>query len=185
MKICIDPGHGGSDPGAVGPTDLQEDDVNLAVSDYLSKIMEDLGVSTKLTRTTNTSISLDDRCSVANTWQANYFVSIHCNSNGSSAVGIETLYKTSNGKELAVPIQSALIESTGDTDRGLKQRNDLYVLNGTNMPAILVEIGFISHPQTEAKLRTGDYQKQIASAIAAGLAEFLNIAPSKQSPPMT
>jgi N-acetylmuramoyl-L-alanine amidase len=102
-------------------------------------------------------------------------VSIHCNSDGPDAVGIETLYKTGVGKGLAAPVQTAIVKATGDRDRGLKLRNDLYVLNGTYMPAILVEIGFISHPETELKLATEDYQYTIARAIVDGLFKYLGI----------
>jgi len=112
-----------------------------------------LGLSTKLTRSSDVFIELSDRCDIANDWEADYFVSVHLNCNGSTVAGIETLYKSSAGKELAGPVQKEMIAATGDTDRGLKYRDDLYVLDGTNMPAILVEVGFISNPTFESKFR--------------------------------
>jgi N-acetylmuramoyl-L-alanine amidase len=175
VKICIDPGHGGHDPGAVGPTGLTEASVALAISLKLSDNLNAIGVDTLMTRSTDVFIELGTRCKIANDWKADYFVSVHLNSNGSSAVGIETLYKTNNGKALASPIQESMIVATGDTDRGLKQRTDLYVLNGTNMPAALAEVGFISNPGFEAKFRTDDYRQLVADAIAAGLADFLHL----------
>jgi N-acetylmuramoyl-L-alanine amidase len=93
-------------------------------------------------------------------------------------VGIETLYKSETGKALATPVHSALISATGDRDRGLKHRSDLYVLNATNMPAIMVEAGFISHPETEEKLDTPEYKSLLAAAIVEGIASYLDLKPS-------
>jgi N-acetylmuramoyl-L-alanine amidase len=174
-KFAIDAGHGGSDPGAVGPGGLHEADVNLSVSNHLVAGLVRLDLSTLLTRKTDDYVSLGARCEIANDWGADFFVSIHCNSNGSSAVGVETLYKTAKGEALALPIQEAMVEATGDVDRGLKYRSDLYVLNATRMPATLAEIGFISHPDTEALLKTDNYRKLIADAIAVGITKHLNI----------
>jgi N-acetylmuramoyl-L-alanine amidase len=172
MKIMIDPGHGGKDPGALGPTGLAESVVVLSVSKMLARALEELEASTQLTRHTEYFVDLGERCDLANEWSADYFVSIHCNSNGSTAVGIETLYKSEQGKVLATPVHKSLVDATLDRDRGLKHRTDLYVLNGTHMPAILCEIGFISHPATETKLAMPEYQDLVASAIAIGLAGY-------------
>ena len=133
------------------------------------------GVATRLTRSTDVFVELGDRCAVANGWHADWFVSIHLNSDGPSAVGIETLYTSEEGKALAVSVQAALIKATGDTDRGVKERDDLYVLNATNMPAIMVEGGFISHPATEEKLDTPEYQIRLAAAITEGIALHLKL----------
>jgi N-acetylmuramoyl-L-alanine amidase len=173
MKIVIDPGHGGYDSGAVGPAGLTEASVALAIGLKLSEALGAIDINTLMTRTTDVFVELGERCEIANNWAADYFVSVHLNSDGPSAIGIETLYKTNNGKALASPIQRWMIAATGDTDRGLKLRNDLYILNGTNMPAILTETGFISHPATEAKFQTEEYRQLLAEAIAAGIRDFL------------
>jgi N-acetylmuramoyl-L-alanine amidase len=174
MKIVIDAGHGGTDPGAVGSHGLTESATNLIICTELSQLLqEEYGWSTLLTRTSEVFISLGSRCEIANDWGANYFVSVHCNSNGPSAHGIETLYKTDKGRALAEPVQKSLIDVTREHDRGLKHRTDLHVLNGTRMPAILVEVGFISHPATEQKLMTLDYLTLLSDAIALGLKEFI------------
>ena len=175
MKICIDAGHGGTDPGAVGTNGLSEASVNLDISNYLASILEGWGLAVKETRSSDVFVELSRRCSIANGWNADYFVSIHCNSNGSSAVGIETLYKTQKGKELATPIQAAMISASGDRDMGLVHRDDLYVLNGTAMPACLAEVGFISNPETETKFLDPAYWQTLTRAIATGIAEFLNL----------
>src|SRR5215510_15099352 len=100
MKICLDPGHGGSDPGAVGPSGLSEASVVLAISQYVATELENLGLEVRLTRDTDVFIALGHRCAIANDWHADYFVSIHLNSDGPNAKGIETLYKTTNGQAL-------------------------------------------------------------------------------------
>jgi N-acetylmuramoyl-L-alanine amidase len=156
----------------------------LTISEELATLLLDYGVAIRLTRSTDVFISLGERCGIANSWQADYFVSIHLNSNGATAVGIETLYTSEAGKALAAPIQTALLAATGDVDRGLKERDDLYVLNATNMPSVLVEAGFISHPPTEEKLRTPEYLTLLARAIAEGITEYLDLAPlTPPSPP--
>jgi len=182
LKIAIDPGHGGQDPGAVGPTGVVEAQIVLAVSLELDSLLKDFGLETVLTRSKDVFIELGERCKIANNAHADYFVSVHANSNGPSAVGIETLYKSA-GKLLAEKVQRRLIIATEDVDRGLKQRSDLYVLNGTAMPAILPEIGFISHPATERELYDSAYQGLIAEAIRDGIVEFLGVPPPSPAPP--
>lgn len=177
-KICLDAGHGGKDPGAVGPSGLKEAPVALAIVEYVSESLKSIGLSVLLTRTSDVFVELIQRCALANNWGADYFVSVHLNSDGPSAVGIETLYKTENGKKLATPIQEEMLKQTGDTDRGLKLRENLAVLNGTRMPAVLAEVGFISHPATEAKFRTDDYRKLLATSITYGIAKFLDVTPA-------
>src|SRR5215510_11146761 len=125
IKICIDPGHGGKDPGAIGPNGLPEAPTVLELSQELAETVHGYGWHTLLTRRDDVFVELGERCELANEWGAVYFVSVHCNSDGPSAVGIETLYKSEKGKALATPVQQALIEDTGDVDRGLKHRSDL------------------------------------------------------------
>lgn len=177
MKIVIDPGHGGNDTGAPGPTGLNESDVVLSISEFVVAGLGKLGLETKRTRAQDVFIDLGTRCEIANNWHADYFLSIHCNSDGPSATGVETLYTSSAGEAWALPIQTMVVEATGDTDRGLKYRSDLYVLNGTNMPAALAEVGFISHAETEKLFKGDQYRKLISDAICAGIAKFLHLAP--------
>jgi len=182
MKICIDPGHGGNDTGAPGPSGLNESEVVLDLSLLVEEILKHAGMSVRLTRTTDCYPELSERCDIANEWEADYFVSIHCNCNGPSTTGIETLYSSENGKKLATPIQAEMLAATGDTDRGLKHRTDLYVLNGTSMPAALAEVGFISNPNIEAKMRQDDWKHSMASAIANGICKHVGM-PTEELPP--
>ncbi|MBD2630017.1 N-acetylmuramoyl-L-alanine amidase [Aphanizomenon flos-aquae NRERC-008] len=174
MKVCIDPGHGGTDPGAIGkdPFVLNEKDVNLSISLLLKKELEAKGHTVLLTRDTDISVSLGTRASFANQKNVDIFISIHCNSSTSnSAEGIETwIFTDSNaGKKLAEPVQQSLI-STFSThkNRGIKEAN-FQVLRETEMPAILVECEFISNPTQLQFLSDNNNQKKIAQAIALGI----------------
>lgn len=176
-KVLLDPGHGGRDPGAVGPTGLRESDTNLAICLALGRILSQAGLVISYTRTGDTFPSINDRINQANNSGVAYFISVHCNSDGPTAVGIETLVFASGttAHRLGTAVNRHMINATGDRDRGVKIRTDLGVLRSTRMPAILPEVGFISHPATEAKLRTDSYRQLLAGAIAAGTAEFLGI----------
>jgi N-acetylmuramoyl-L-alanine amidase len=182
MKLCLDPGHGGHDSGADGPTGLSEAKVVLSICQYAQPALESFGIEVRLTRKSDVYIELGARCGIANDWNADYFLSVHLNSDGPSAVGVETLYASERGRALALLIQATVLSATGDTDRGLKHRSDLYVLNGTTMPAALAELGFISNPAFEAKFRTAEYQQLLAWALVTGLAKFLGMVPKDVSP---
>ena len=124
-----------------------------------------------MTRSTDVYVALSERYNIANRNNADIFVSIHLNSaSSSSAKGIETLYK--NTKALASDIQTEMISATRATNRGLKYRSDLAVLNGTKMPASLVETGFISNPTESSSLATTSYQDKLAVSIAKGIAKY-------------
>lgn len=177
MRIVIDPGHGGSDPGAVGPNGLKEAHVNLAVALKVADKLRKAGVEVKLTRTSDVFIDLQPRCDIANSFDASYFVSIHCNSaTNRSAKGTETYcYKFGGkGEILAKAIQAELIAATGRANRGVKMAN-YYVLRRTNMPAVLTELAFISNPEEERLLGNPDFQEKCATAIAKGVGKVIGI----------
>lgn len=185
-KILIDPGHGGRDSGAVGPSRLKESDVNLEVALRLGKLLGLNKFAVSYTRTTDVFPSLTARWQQANRESVDYVVSIHCNSDGPTAHGVETLHHPNSvtGRRLADHIQKQLVARTGDRDRGLKPRTNLALLNGPRMPAVLPEIGFISHAQTEARLRSGGaYLDTIADALGRGIAGFLSLSWQTESPP--
>ena len=177
MRIVIDPGHGGSDPGAVGPNGLKEAHVNLAVALKVAEKLRKAGVEVKLTRTSDVFVDLQPRCDIANSFGADYFVSIHCNSAGTpEAKGTETYcYKFGGqGEVLAKAIQAELIATTGRANRGVKTAN-YYVLRRTDMPAVLTELAFISNPEEEHLLGSDDFQEKCASAIARGIGKVIGI----------
>lgn len=178
MKVCIDPGHGGSQPGAVGYSGTLEKDITLSVSLKLRDILKTKGLTVIMTRETDKDVrtkpsqnELQARCDVANKVNADYFVSIHCNAaEDKKAHGTETWYsdKDAKSKVLANSIQSELVKQIGRANRGVKVGN-YYVTNSTKMPAVLVELAFISNPEEEKLLIDPAFQWKCALGIANGI----------------
>lgn len=189
MKICIDPGHGGSQPGAVGYTGTLEKDITLAVSLKLRDILKAQGCEVIMTRETDRDVStrvnqneLEARCDVANDAKADYFISIHCNAAESkTAHGTETWYsdKDNKSKVLANCIQTELVKEIKRADRGVK-RGNYYVTNMTKMPAVLVELAFISNPEEEKLLKDSTFQYKCALGIANGILKMVGRDPIKE-----
>ena len=190
MRVCIDPGHGGSDPGAVDGIDREQDDEiyedNLYTEEsdivvQISKLLKDKlrkSITVIMTRGEDVFIPLWKRADLANNAAVDIFVSIHANAaSNSGAHGIETLHYpgSKKGKELAGVIQNKLINKTNATNRGLKPRDDLWVLKKTDMPAVLVETGFITNPKEEHLLNSPSYQYLLAECIAEGIFEYGDI----------
>ena len=179
--IVLDPGHGGSDPGAIGPTGLQEKQVTLPIAEYLKSILEAKGAKVILTRTTDVDVygphasgvdELQARVNVANGNRADAFISIHINSFSNPNVGgIATYYfdGSDQSKKLASAVQGQIAEHSGfNGDRGIQPGN-LYVLRHSLMPSILVELGFISNPKEEGHLKESSTRQQFANELAKGL----------------
>lgn len=177
MKVFLNPGHapdGNPDPGAVNEiTGLRECDVALAVGKAAASYLNAAGVETELLQ----SDSLYEICRTANDSDADIFVSIHCNAaEAISANGTETWACAGSyrGSILADRIQKQIVESLGTTDRGVKIAtpgvNGLYVLSNTAMPAVLVELAFISNESDEQLL--ADNQDDFARAIARGITDY-------------
>ena len=183
MKVCIDPGHGGYDPGAVGPTGLREKDVALQIALQVGQRIQAAGIQVAYTRTSdavswpaNINQDLAVRSQIANQTGADLFISVHLNSGSSTAHGTETYYLQfgGQGEQAARLVQSNLTSVLGLTDRGVKTAN-YYVLRNTTMPAVLVETAFISNPQEEALLRTAAFQEAAAQAIASGICKYFGV----------
>lgn len=178
-KFCIDPGHGGSDCGAVGPSGLRECDVALNIAKILKQKLEEADHEVIMTRTTDVDVAypgasaseeLEARCDIANHARVDCFISIHCNAaENVDAHGAEVYYHmfSRTGRAIAKAVQNNLID-LGLQDRGIKT-NSLYVINYTSMPAVLVETAFISNTGEEALLNTMHFQTKLAGAIADGL----------------
>lgn len=176
MLICIDAGHGGSDPGAVNGSYLEKT-AALDIAKKLGNALVQIGVKVIYTRDSDKTVELEQRTSYANTKGADYFISIHLNSaTAKSANGIETFAYSTIGQsyKLAQAVQKELIAATKATDRGVKTAN-YHVLRETNMPAILIETGFISNDVEAQKLFTASYQNTIAEAAARAIASFLGL----------
>jgi N-acetylmuramoyl-L-alanine amidase len=170
--FCLDPGHGGRTPGAVGfDTGIIEKDINLNVSLKVKDLLISAGKTVLMTRTDDRYISLQDRCRIPNRNFARFFASIHCNSfKDRAAHGITTYCwkKGETGYQAAIVIQDELIEETKLHDRGIKY-NYLYVVANTRMPAILIELPFLSNPDEERMLCSEDFRNKCALAIYRGL----------------
>jgi len=171
--VCVDPGHGGKDPGAVAFDGLQEKDIVLDISRKLVDKLRSFELDVVLTRETDVYVPLLERAYNANEIGADLFVSIHTNSVTSrQAHGTETLVYslTSSSVPVAEDILSNLTE-LGLRNRGIKPRPDLTVLKRTDMPAILVETAFISCDNgiDYQILRSLYGLDQIADAITRGV----------------
>ncbi|WP_037352251.1 N-acetylmuramoyl-L-alanine amidase [Selenomonas sp. FC4001] len=182
--IVIDPGHGGSDTGAIGPTGVKEKDVCLAVSKKVESLLASSGARVIMTRSRDVDVyapnatdkqELQARCNVGNRDpRAALFVSIHCNAfSNPAANGMETYYcaGSQKGYEAANFINEELAKAGGLFNRGVKTAN-YYVLRHTSMPATLLELGFVTNYREEKLLRSDAYQTKLANAIVRGIARY-------------
>ncbi|MEB3233082.1 MAG: N-acetylmuramoyl-L-alanine amidase [Leptolyngbyaceae bacterium] len=175
VVLVIDPGHGGRDPGAVGIGDLYEKHVVLPVSLEVAALLEQQGVQVVMTRNTDRTLDLQPRVDIAENANADLFVSIHANAISMSRPdvnGIETYYYSAQGLPLAQYIHNSLIQATGRRDRGVRQAG-FYVIRRTSMPAVLLEIGFVTGADDAPLLATDSYRSLTAQAIARGILQYL------------
>ena len=175
IKVCIDAGHGGKDAGAVNGSRYEKTDT-LKIAKRLGKVLKANGIDVCYTRTKDIYDSPSDKAKKGNASKADYFISIHRNAATSSiANGTEVLIcNTKNKKyEIAKAICKQFNERNGFTDRGVKMRNDVAVLNQTNMPAILVEVGFISCKQ-DNELLDANFAS-VVNSIARGFMQTIGL----------
>lgn len=183
--VVIDAGHGGSDGGAGNTLDgnyIKEKDINLSVATKVASILRENGIHVEMTRTGDTYPTLDERAEFANWLNASIFVSVHSNSveNAPNANGIEVFYATENNgdsyglrsQELANSILNRLIANTGAKSRGVKTASHA-VTRKSNMPASLVEIGFMTNETELRNLVDENYQYRLAVGIAEGIMNCL------------
>lgn len=174
MKICIDAGHGGKDPGAVSEG-TQEKDINLQIAKKLYEILEKNNYQLLMTRLEDNYISLEERTNMANDFDADIFISIHNNAVFNPDVqGTETLYYpgSEKGERLAKLVQDELVKKLQRPDRGIKPRGKLAVLKYTVMPAILVECAFLTNPTERKLLQDSEFQELIAEATTEGIGHY-------------
>ena len=179
--IAVDPGHGGDDPGAVGPSGYTEAECALDIGLRLRDLLEAGGAEVVMTRTTDVTVSLSERVNIANNAGADIFVSIHNNAFDGTAQGIETFYyeglpPDSDAAELSHNLQDELIDEIDSPDRGVKTAN-FYVLRETWMPASLTENMFIDNPEEEAKLMDPSVRQRIADAHYRAICEYFDVDP--------
>ncbi|AFH65045.1 N-acetylmuramoyl-L-alanine amidase [Paenibacillus caseinilyticus] len=190
-KVVLDPGHGGSDPGAVGVNGLYEKTVNFDITTRVRELLVKQGYEVVLSRETDSYMSLQDRVTFKDSQSADLFVSIHANSYGSPDVrGAMVLYYdnaypqesypaseamkvlTPQSRQLAQEVLDAFVAESGMQNRGLVPSAVYVVRNGT-MPSILVETGFLSNAADAALLARDSVRQAMARGIASGIAAYL------------
>jgi len=182
--IVLDPGHGGSDTGAVGPDGIMEKDVTLAVAMKVESLLSAAGAHVVMTREADCDVygpgatdrqELQARVDVgANTPGADVFLSIHANAfTNQQAHGTAAYYyaKTDADGILAQSLQNRMVQYGGLYDRGVSEAN-FYVMKHSAMPASLVEMAFISNPNEQNLLASDDFQDKIAKGICLGLNDY-------------
>jgi len=183
-RLCIDPGHGGKDPGAVNKElDIQEKKINLAVALLMRGYIftGDYLIDAYMTRHKDEFISLRDRCGKASSWKAHAFMSIHTNARpmrGKPGIEIEVYHypNSKKGKDFANITLGMLLGDVGKIfkviNRGVKE-GTYYVLKHTKMPAILVELGFLSDNEEAMFLSGIDNQEVMAKSLCEVAELFL------------
>lgn len=189
--VMLDPGHGGYDPGAITSQGVYEKSINLQIAQRVKEMLGPSGIAVFLTReedidyapdgvkgkNTKKQIDLNRRIDLANEAKADVFVSLHVNATATGQnSGAETFYhyKSESGKGLAVLIQQELIKIPG-MNRRIAKPGDFYVIKNTSMPAVIVEVGYLSSAKEQKKLQQSWYQEQLARAIAKGIANYFEL----------
>lgn len=179
--IVIDAGHGGADPGAIGPSGVQEDDLNLKVATFLQDALENQGAEVIMTRSDENAIAatkdadMEERRRIIEVSGSDIVISVHMNNftEDPSVSGPLVLYMTGSvqGEKLADRIIGS-IDNVISTDGKTRAEGDLFILKSGNQPCVLVECGYLSNASEEGSLQREEYQKKIADAICEGAAAF-------------
>ncbi len=173
--IALDPGHGGFDMGATS-NQVEEKKLTLHTAVLVRNHLSRMGYRVILTRSRDIFLPLEERTSIANRTKSHLLVSLHYNAFKSPhATGIEVYYygkgskwKCINSKRLAEAVLSRMLSHTGAASRGVKCGN-FHIVRESNMPAILIEGGFITHPSEREKLKSERYLNHLARGIAEGV----------------
>ncbi len=190
LTIALDPGHGGVDPGALGPQGVHEKDIVLAIALKLRELLESCGATVIMTREIDTDLSdanlghqysrrkrqdLSRRVALINASRAALLVSVHLNSMAARRwYGAQVFFtpESSESTRLAVILQESLRETLQNTNR-VAAAGDYYILEKTTCPAVIVEAGFISNPEEARLLQSEHYQARVALAIYRGVVRFM------------
>lgn len=173
-RVIIDAGHGGKDPGTIGIGGFREKDVVLPISLDVAEILRKQDIDVVMTRDTDNFISLEGRTDLANKVNADLFVSIHANAINLSRPdvnGLETYYYKS-GRRLAEVIHWSILNGVEIDNRSIR-RARFYVLRHSTMPAVLVEVGFLTGAIDASRLKDPNHRRQMAEAIARGIVLYI------------
>ncbi len=176
MKWYLDFGHGGKDPGALGSNNTKESDTVLKIGMLVKSKLEKHSEKVITTRESDLYYSLEQRTNKANKESCDYFISIHMNSStNKNAKGTETWVYDSNSKlyNLAQNLSSNLSTNLKTPNRKVKESKKFFVLKNTKMPALIIEIDFISNPEIESLCVNESYIKNVADTIASTLLSFI------------
>jgi N-acetylmuramoyl-L-alanine amidase len=204
--VVLDPGHGGQDSGAMCGGILEKD-LTLDIAQRVDRLLQAQGLATLMTRVGDSYVSLADRAALANRARDCIFVSIHFNEGGKKVTsGIETYYAEHQAapaprlvswipfvdgaaaespalasQSLAGFIQEAMVARTKGIDRGTKPQQ-FFVIANVQVPAALVEAGFLSNNEDMVKLGNSDYREQMAAAISEGITRYRDVLKERQLP---
>lgn len=188
--IAIDAGHGGADPGAVGFNGTIEKEINLTLAEKLEALLTKKGAVVVMTRTADKTFSdvkkddLDQRIALVKKKKAELFLSLQCNAvpNG-DLHGAQTFYypESEKGKLLAESIQDHFIRTLRNTDREALTLSSAYVMKNLSIPAVMVEVGFLSNPEEEQLLNDKGYQEKIVAAVYGGILDYYKKEDSRPS----
>lgn len=172
ITVVLDAGHGGAQPGCV-IGDLQEKEIAMAITQRLKTRLEQMGFDVVLTRGDDMDVGLSERAQIANQAEGDCFVSIHCNSYVDDSIsGLECYYYRSEaGEQLAEAIATAT--ETSEIDTRESKEGNFQVLREADMPAVLIEVGYMTNPAELELLASEEYQQTLASAIAEGIGAML------------
>lgn len=169
--VVIDPGHGGQDRGGQWGL-VYEKHLALDTSVRLEQHLRNLGYRTVMTRRSDYFITLPQRVAIANRHRNAIFVSVHYNYTWKQHVsGIETFYHRDDSRRLAQFVQQSMLRRTRAEDRGAKFAR-YYVIRHSNIPAILVEGGFVSNARERERVKAGWYREAVARGIAEGIERY-------------
>ena len=177
--VVVDAGHGGKMPGSV-KGDVKEKNINLQIVKKLKKILDkEKEIKVYYTRLKDVNVELQDRVELANDLSADLFLSVHQNALGegyNSVQGTQVLYQqtdksTHNSKKFARILLENVTKTLGSANKGLIRGNDIYIIRTAKMPVALVEVGFVTNIQEQAKLIDDKYQQKVAEALHRSILE--------------
>ncbi|WP_274468167.1 MULTISPECIES: N-acetylmuramoyl-L-alanine amidase family protein [unclassified Paenibacillus] len=175
LTVVIDAGHGDNDPGALSITGKHEKDFTLSTAKKVGQLLsQDKRLNVLMTRSDDTFIPLDDRVSFANDIQSDLFLSIHGNSAKATVSGTETYYNRPESLNFANIIHKHAVAATGFPDRKVREA-DFRVITKTTMPAVLLEVGYLSNKNDETAMYKDAFQDKLASALVAAIKEYLSL----------